>query len=139
MPPRASHPRASRGPSREPEQRASPASNLQRPHLPELQGTPSSRRQYSYGAGVEPLPARPGRNLGSGQVMDLGSAVRDAIQRQDQEEIQEKREAAGRRTRRNNSDEDELAGSSMPPPPVPQADTTLPGETTLPAYIYATC
>ncbi|KAI9152126.1 hypothetical protein HJFPF1_09351 [Paramyrothecium foliicola] len=125
MPPRVSHRRGSRAPSREPDA-ASPAPNLQRPHLPELQGTPSSRRQYSYGAGVEPLPARPGRNLGRGQVMDLGSALRDALIRQDEEETQVEQEVAQQSSRRRDLEEDELAGASMPPPPRRSGDSDAP-------------
>jgi hypothetical protein len=124
MPPRATRQRSARAASRDSDRQDSPSSNLQRPHLPQLQGTPSSRRQYSYGAGVEPLPARASRNLRSGQLMDLGNAVRSAIDRQDEEEDAEQGITHGRKEHGKASaqdgDEDELAGSSMPPPPVPK-------------------
>ncbi|KAF4339859.1 spindle pole body-associated sad1 [Fusarium beomiforme] len=76
MPPRANR-RTTRFTSREPEQPpAQESSNpLVRPHLPALQGTPSTRRQYTYGSAAEPPP-----KVGAGlQRMDLGSAVNQAL------------------------------------------------------------
>ncbi|KHN98453.1 spindle pole body-associated protein sad1 [Metarhizium album ARSEF 1941] len=52
---------------------------FQKPNLPPLQGTPSSRRQYSYGAEVEPMPSRPGHGLSRNQARDIGSAVRNVL------------------------------------------------------------
>ncbi|KLO88158.1 uncharacterized protein LW93_5329 [Fusarium fujikuroi] len=76
MPPRVSR-RTTRLTSREPEQQSTnePPNTLVRPHLPALQGTPSTRRQYTYGSGAEPPP-----KVGAGlQRMDLGSAVNQAL------------------------------------------------------------
>ncbi|KAM5345213.1 hypothetical protein ACJ41O_011075 [Fusarium nematophilum] len=80
MPPRPAR-RSSRYSSREPEQAPSHDSpnRLVRPQLPPLQGTPSSRRQYTYGSGVEP-PPRVGAGL---QRMDLSNAVTHALSRRD--------------------------------------------------------
>ncbi|KAF5006269.1 hypothetical protein FDECE_7335 [Fusarium decemcellulare] len=82
MPPRASSVRRStRFSSREPEQATTSNSPnaLVRPQLPPLQGTPSSRRQYTYGSGVEPPP----RPMGGLQRMDLNTAVNEALSRRD--------------------------------------------------------
>lgn len=83
MPPRPAR-RTTRFTSREPEQ--GPAHDspnaLVRPQLPPLQGTPSSRRQYTYGSAVEP-PPRVGAGL---QRMDLQNAVNQALSKPDQEE-----------------------------------------------------
>ncbi|KAF5610449.1 spindle pole body-associated sad1 [Fusarium subglutinans] len=76
MPPRVSR-RSTRLTSREPEQQPTnePPNTLVRPHLPALQGTPSTRRQYTYGSAAEPPP-----KVGAGlQRMDLGSAVNQAL------------------------------------------------------------
>lgn len=76
MPPRVSR-RTTRLSSREPEQQSTnePQNALVRPHLPALQGTPSTRRQYTYGSAAEPPP-----KVGAGlQRMDLGSAVNQAL------------------------------------------------------------
>ncbi|KAF4978572.1 hypothetical protein FZEAL_5064 [Fusarium zealandicum] len=82
MPPRPSSARrTTRFSSREPEQAPSHSPNgLVRPQLPQLQGTPSSRRQYTYGSGVEP-PPRVGAGL---QRMDLTNAVNHALSRPDE-------------------------------------------------------
>lgn len=48
---------------------------LARPNLPPLKGTPSTRRQYTYGSGVEP-PPRVGAGL---HRMDLSNAVNQAL------------------------------------------------------------
>ncbi|WZH42872.1 uncharacterized protein QYS62_003868 [Fusarium acuminatum] len=83
MPPRPAR-RTTRFTSREPEQ--GPAHDspnaLVRPQLPPLQGTPSSRRQYTYGSAVEP-PPRVGAGL---QRMDLQNAVNLALSKPDEEE-----------------------------------------------------
>lgn len=78
MPPKASHRRNARLSSREPEQAPleSPG-QLARTHLPALHGTPSSRRQYSYGSALEP-PPRPGAGL---QKVDISNAVSEALTR----------------------------------------------------------
>ncbi|KAJ4120140.1 hypothetical protein NW768_010424 [Fusarium equiseti] len=84
MPPRVAR-RSTRVSSREPEPVTTrePQNTLVRPQLPTLEGTPSSRRQYTYGSGVEP-PPRVGAGL---QRMDLSNAVNQALTRGgDQEE-----------------------------------------------------
>ena len=84
MPPRVAR-RSTRVSSREPESVTTrePQNTLVRPQLPTLEGTPSSRRQYTYGSGVEP-PPRVGAGL---QRMDLSNAVNQALTRGgDQEE-----------------------------------------------------
>ncbi|KAM0346724.1 hypothetical protein ACHAPU_005439 [Fusarium lateritium] len=83
MPPRSAR-RSTRFTSREPEQgHAHDSPNaLVRPQLPVLQGTPSSRRQYTYGSAVEP-PPRVGAGL---QRMDIQNAVNQALSRPDDEE-----------------------------------------------------
>ncbi|KAF5668175.1 hypothetical protein FHETE_5441 [Fusarium heterosporum] len=83
MPPRPAR-RSTRFTSREPEQgHAHDSPNgLVRPQLPVLQGTPSSRRQYTYGSAAEP-PPRVGAGL---QRMDLQNAVNQALSRPDDEE-----------------------------------------------------
>ncbi|KAM0435881.1 hypothetical protein ACHAPT_002773 [Fusarium lateritium] len=83
MPPRAaSGRRTTRFSSREPEQPSTHDSQntLIRPQLPPLQGTPSSRRQYTYGSGVEP-PPRVGTGL---QRMDVSNAINQALSRRDE-------------------------------------------------------
>ncbi|KAF4453367.1 hypothetical protein F53441_3963 [Fusarium austroafricanum] len=76
MPPRVNR-RSTRFTSQEPEQAPSQESpnSLVRPNLPALQGTPSTRRQYTYGSAAEP-PPRVGAGL---QRMDLSSAVNQAV------------------------------------------------------------
>lgn len=91
-------------------------SALPKPNLPPLQGTPSSRRQYSYGADVEPLPSRPGRGLQRSQVLDLSNAVRSALTRPDEDdELHGAREPrqSGKQLRPNDpaTEADELAGA----------------------------
>lgn len=86
MPPRPSSIRRSaRVSSREPEPEDPHArvGNLVRPQLPPLAGTPSSRRQLSYGSAAEPL-RRPGGGL---QRLDIGNAVSQALQRDDEDEV----------------------------------------------------
>ncbi|KAF7554503.1 hypothetical protein G7Z17_g2821 [Cylindrodendrum hubeiense] len=107
MPPRPSSIRRSaRFSSREPEPEASHdrVGNLVRPQLPALAGTPSSRRQLSYGSAAEP-PRRPGGGL---QRVDIGNAVSQALQRNDEDEVF----VRPRRPQRSATadDEDELAG-----------------------------
>lgn len=83
MPPRVAR-RSTRVSSREPEPVTTrePQNTLVRPQLPTLEGTPSSRRQYTYGSGVEP-PPRVGAGL---QRMDLSNAVNQALTRGGDEE-----------------------------------------------------
>ncbi|UNI16789.1 hypothetical protein JDV02_003192 [Purpureocillium takamizusanense] len=96
---------------------ASTGSGFSKPNLPGLRGTPSARRQYSYGAGAEPAPARQGSKTKG--VLDLGNAVRNVIGRHDDEEAFDLV-----RTRSNSTvdpDEDELAGGpDMQPMAGPQ-------------------
>ena len=65
-----------------------PDLSLARPDLPKLKGTPSSRRQYTYGSGEEPLPLRAGIKLHHDQQLDLGNAVGSVLQRQVDEDIE---------------------------------------------------
>ncbi|KAK5991320.1 hypothetical protein PT974_09601 [Cladobotryum mycophilum] len=84
--------------------------NFEKPNLPPLQGTPSSRRQYSYGSGVEPLPARPVRR---GKPVDLASAVKGALTGQgDEDEVFiDRTEELQQTSYLDDDEEDELAGS----------------------------
>ncbi|KAL6912895.1 hypothetical protein FSST1_010655 [Fusarium sambucinum] len=77
MPPRPAR-QSTRYTSREPEEATSgPQISLVKPKLPALKGTPSSRRQYTYGSGVEPPP-----RLGAGlQQMTLKNAVSQALKK----------------------------------------------------------
>lgn len=88
MPPRAAGRRQVMFSSREPDSPShqNSRSTFQKPNLPPLQGTPSSKRQYSYGADVEPMPSRPGHGLQRTQVRDISSAVRSALTRHEAEE-----------------------------------------------------
>ncbi|KAM6519337.1 hypothetical protein FALCPG4_012980 [Fusarium falciforme] len=85
MPPRAAAGRRPRFTSREPEQPSTHESPnaLIRPQLPPLQGTPSSRRQYTYGSGVEPPP----RVSAGFQRMDLSTAVNQALSKRDDTDV----------------------------------------------------
>ncbi|KAJ4319240.1 hypothetical protein N0V84_006431 [Fusarium piperis] len=85
MPPRAAASRRPRFTSREPEQPSTHESPnaLIRPQLPPLQGTPSSRRQYTYGSGVEPPP----RVSAGYQRMDLSTAVNQALSKRDDTDV----------------------------------------------------
>ncbi|KAI8715279.1 SUN domain-containing protein [Fusarium sp. LHS14.1] len=85
MPPRAAAGRRPRFTSREPEQTSTHESPnaLIRPQLPPLQGTPSSRRQYTYGSGVEPPP----RVSAGFQRMDISTAVNQALSKRDDTDV----------------------------------------------------
>lgn len=85
MPPRAAAGRRPRFASREPEQTSTHESSnaLIRPQLPPLQGTPSSRRQYTYGSGVEPPP----RVSAGFQRMDISTAVNQALSKRDDTDV----------------------------------------------------
>ncbi|EEU43143.1 uncharacterized protein NECHADRAFT_95388 [Fusarium vanettenii 77-13-4] len=85
MPPRAAAGRRPRFASREPEQTSTHESPnaLIRPQLPPLQGTPSSRRQYTYGSGVEPPP----RVSAGFQRMDISTAVNQALSKRDDTDV----------------------------------------------------
>lgn len=50
------------------------AMDFQKPNLPPLAGAPSARKQYAYGAVMDPLPARP-----AGTTVELGDAVKNAL------------------------------------------------------------
>lgn len=111
MPPKAQGGRrqSARNPRRDSD--ASSSSAFAKPNLPDLRGTPSARRQYSYGAGAEPAPTRQGSK--SKGVFDLSNAVRDAMSRHDDEEGSDRT-----RTRSSSAmdpDQDELAGGSNMP------------------------
>ncbi|KAI5464918.1 hypothetical protein BGZ63DRAFT_421905 [Mariannaea sp. PMI_226] len=83
MPPRASNRRPNQSPSKDPEAPISQPRGLVRPYLPPLTGTPSSRRQYTYGSGVEP-PPRVGRGP---RRMNLKDAVGQALAAKDDEDL----------------------------------------------------
>ncbi|KAG8668579.1 hypothetical protein FPOAC2_07878 [Fusarium poae] len=82
MPPRPAR-QSTRYASREPEETTGgPQISLVKPKLPALKGTPSSRRQYTYGSAVEPPP-----RLGAGfQQMTLKNAVSQALKKRPDEE-----------------------------------------------------
>ncbi|KAH6984709.1 hypothetical protein BKA56DRAFT_671187 [Ilyonectria sp. MPI-CAGE-AT-0026] len=116
MPPRQSSVRRSaRVSSREPESEDPHArvGELVRPQLPPLAGTPSSRRQLSYGSAAEPL-RRPGGGL---QRLDIGNAVSQALERDDEEEEEDEVFVRPRRPQPSAAanDEDELAGDPRRP------------------------
>ncbi|VUC28712.1 unnamed protein product [Clonostachys rosea] len=71
---------------------------LEKPNLPKLRGTPSSRRQYTYGSDVEPEASPRYRH---DQPVDLSNAVKGVLNRQHEED---QRSARAR----------------MPPPPPPK-------------------
>ncbi|RDA93994.1 hypothetical protein CP533_5004 [Ophiocordyceps camponoti-saundersi (nom. inval.)] len=83
---------------------------FQKPNLPPLEGTPSSRRQYSYGAAVEPPPSRPGRGLQRGQMLNLSNAVRSALVENYGDDICD--DPFRDQSRNIDLHEDELAGNS---------------------------
>ncbi|KYK61353.1 hypothetical protein DCS_02495 [Drechmeria coniospora] len=121
MPPKASPTRRRTRASmrEEPDHQPTPThTGFQKPNLPPLQGTPSSRRQYSYGAAAEPQPARPGRGVTRGQPLDLNNAVRSALDRDDDEEADDVRSPRVQ-SQSVDPDEDELAAGN-------EASSTLP-------------
>ena len=126
MPPRAAGSRRPRFSSREPDTPNQNASMFQKPNLPPLQGTPSSRRQFSYGAEVEPMASRPGHGLQRNQVVDLSSAVRNVLTRpEDDDELQDTGATPQRQGRPQHFhqlaevDADELADPQQPLPTQP--------------------
>ncbi|PHH68749.1 hypothetical protein CDD82_301 [Ophiocordyceps australis] len=76
MPPKRKSPR-------KPAAVASPAAQVAagfaKPNLPPLKGTPSARRQYTYGAAVEP-PAPRAVQTRRGKLLDLNSAVQNVLE-----------------------------------------------------------
>ncbi|RDA89313.1 hypothetical protein CP532_6136 [Ophiocordyceps camponoti-leonardi (nom. inval.)] len=83
---------------------------FQKPNLPRLEGTPSSRRQYSYGAAAEPPPSRPGRGLPQNQMLKLSNVVKSALVGNYSNDV---RDDPFRDPSRNvDPYEDELAGTS---------------------------
>ena len=126
MPPQARGRRGARISSQETliDSRPSAASSgLQKPNLPRLAGTPASRRQYTYGSGVEPPPARPGRGLRTDQAVDLGNAVDKVLSRHEREDEDVSRRKMPPPARPDDMEEDELAGDSH----ASQADTPAVG------------
>ncbi len=99
------------------------ANEFRRPNLPPLHGTPSARRQYSYGAAEEPSPARP---LVRADVVDLSGAVQDALQRHAKQRVARQRRQAGsdlflEEAERQDEEDEEVSGQAadllaMPPP-----------------------
>lgn len=107
--------KASRAPDLDESPPATPRVVLQKNNLPALAGTPASRRQYTYGSGVEPPPARPGRGLRNDQVIDLSTAVGkvfDRHEREDEETQRRRMPPPPKPDEEQEEDEDELAGDS---------------------------
>lgn len=131
MPPRAIGRRGSRLASVELDIRPSPSPQpaLQKPNLPKLAGTPASRRQYTYGSGVEPPPSRPDRGLRHNQPQDLGNAVGNVLSRQEREDedSSRKRMPPPPRPRDDHLERDELAGDGR----ATQAETQESGKYSL--------
>ncbi|CAH0025959.1 unnamed protein product [Clonostachys rhizophaga] len=71
---------------------------LEKPNLPKLRGTPSSRRQYTYGSDAEPQASPRYRHDGP---VDLSNAVKGVLNRQ-------------------HEDDQRSARARMPPPPPPK-------------------
>jgi hypothetical protein len=92
----------------------SPLPRLQKPHLPKLKGTPSSRRQYAYGAEEEPLPARAGSRMRNDEELDLGNAVGNLLERQEEEDTRERMPPPPPPIEPHEQ-EDELAAAPQPP------------------------
>ncbi|KAM0739752.1 hypothetical protein ACQRIT_004936 [Beauveria bassiana] len=96
------------------------ATEFRKPNLPPLHGTPSARRQYTYGAAAEPSPARP---LLRGDVVDLSGAVQGALKRQELQQAAQHRRQSGadlfleeaERQERGSVENDEDR-QAMPPP-----------------------
>ncbi|KAH7143765.1 spindle pole body-associated protein sad1 [Dactylonectria macrodidyma] len=127
----------SRGPSREPDAETphDRVQGLVRPQLPALTGTPSSRRQLSYGSAVEPL-----RRSGGGlQRFDIGDAVNQALQTPDDDEVFVRPQLPKRTQRAAPADdEDELAAGdsrtkSLKPGALQRGPATVLNP---PGYIY---
>ncbi|TWU77276.1 hypothetical protein ED733_003673 [Metarhizium rileyi] len=122
MPPRPARRRTTRFSVREPDTPSNPNPlTFQKPNLPPLQGTPSSRRQYSYGADVEPMPSRPGHGLLRNQARDIGTAVRQVLESprvNDDDEDHGQKEQEGTRQwqppQLAQPEPDELAGGQLP-------------------------
>lgn len=108
MPPAAARqsPRVVNGRNRE----GSAGPGLLKPRLPQLAGTPSARRQYTYGAPMEPPPSRGTQRL-SGAV-DLSNAVGNVLNEQRRAESAEldQRRSTRQRSRALQEEEDELVG-----------------------------
>ncbi|KAG8426730.1 hypothetical protein J3459_007863 [Metarhizium acridum] len=125
MPPRPVRRRPTRFSVREPETPSNPNPlTFHKPNLPPLQGTPSSRRQYSYGAEVEPMPSRLGHGLSRSQARDIGSAVRNVltapgVHEEDEDQDEDEREQTQKPQNPKNAqpEPDELAGGQLSRPP----------------------
>ncbi|KAJ4153511.1 hypothetical protein LMH87_009995 [Akanthomyces muscarius] len=65
---------------------------FRRPSLPALYGTPSARRQYTYGAAEEPSPSRP---VPRDDIIDISGAVEGALERREQQRLERERRQAG--------------------------------------------
>ncbi|TQV92771.1 spindle pole body-associated protein sad1 [Cordyceps javanica] len=99
------------------------ANEFRKPNLPPLDGTPSARRQYTYGAAAEPSPARP---LLRGDVVDLSGAVQGALDRHEQRRVADERrqsapdlflEEAERQDREGSAESRQVADLLAMPPP----------------------
>ncbi|KAJ4265057.1 hypothetical protein NW762_005301 [Fusarium torreyae] len=113
MPPRPAR-RTTRFSSREPDQNPTHDSPnaLVRPQLPPLQGTPSTRRQYTYGSAAEP-PPRVGAGL---QRMELSSAVNQALSKRGDEEEEFVRPTRPRSGITTRAEEDAASRDNAPQP-----------------------
>lgn len=107
---------------------------VDRVHLPALQDTPSSRRQYSYGAPAEPIAPRRFTGEYADKPYDLDNAIKHALERQARELEQERiafpqpdkaqpaaspsrqTKTRARKTTREPDMDDELAAAAFPPP-----------------------
>ncbi|OAA58352.1 spindle pole body-associated protein sad1 [Cordyceps fumosorosea ARSEF 2679] len=93
------------------------------PTLPPLPNTPSAHRQYTYGAGAEPAPARPAHR---GAVVDLSRAVRGALSRHEERRAADERRQSNQdlfllEADRSDHDKDQASRQAadqlaMPPP-----------------------
>ncbi|KAK0386075.1 hypothetical protein NLU13_5912 [Sarocladium strictum] len=82
-------PKANRQPKRAQDSTLNPRQKqlglVDRVHLPALQDTPSSRRQYSYGAAVEPIAPRRFTGDYADKPYNLQNAIGNALERQARE------------------------------------------------------
>ncbi|EGX89333.1 spindle pole body-associated protein sad1 [Cordyceps militaris CM01] len=97
------------------------ANEFRKPNLPSLEGTPSARRQYTYGAAEEPSPARP---VLRGDIVDLSGAVQGALHRHEQRRVADERRQSSpnlflEEAERQDDDQESRQKAdqlSMPPP-----------------------
>lgn len=131
-------PKANRQPKRAEDSTPKPKNKqlgfVDRVHLPALQDTPSSRRQYSYGAAVEPMAPRRFTGDYADKPYTLKNAISNALERQARELEQERinfpqpaqpnpipspsrqPKSRTRKTMQEPDMDDELASAAFPPP-----------------------